>query len=277
MIPLVLSALGLCIVICVVSFVKGNRQQRVVATVTGTGLVALGVLVTATLSRSGDPALASAAYGHVAGRKVGRFLCAQYPGARMLVLTAPKGSMPDSEIEYHASLVQGLRVEARGKMELVRVLSLDGTCVADGRHSQQGIGSMHPNATPLLTPQNLEKILAPYAGSYDLVVTTLSLQPSASGSSDWDSSSPPKLVLLCSQVTGLRKMIEDRHVVGAVVFHPHYVLWPLKPPSDLDLAFNKRYLLITPGNVAEVAGLYPFLFDNGRPPTGGGVIPSNDK
>ena len=54
----------------------------------------------------------------------------------------------------------------------------------------------------------------------------------------------------------------------AVTFNPKATYDNQKPPSDLDEAFAKRYLLVTPETVEQTAKEFPNLFMGMMPPGG---------
>ncbi|MBT7188277.1 hypothetical protein HN911_13235 [Candidatus Bathyarchaeota archaeon] len=60
--------------------------------------------------------------------------------------------------------------------------------------------------------------------------------------------------------TAGKSPIAGKAIVAAVTYNPKAVYDPKPPPADLDAAFSKRYLLVTPDNVGQMAYQYGDLF-----------------
>jgi len=76
----------------------------------------------------------------------------------------------------------------------------------------------------------------------------------------WTMKKRPDLALASGSVYELKKAIAGKAIVAAVTYNPKAVYDEKPPPADLDAAFDKRYLLVTPDNVLTVAGEYGDLF-----------------
>jgi len=77
----------------------------------------------------------------------------------------------------------------------------------------------------------------------------------------WNISDPPKLAIIGpGSLHKLKNAIVQNYVAGVVTYRPRYDFEDRSVPKDLDEAFNKRFLLITPSNIDQIARQYENLF-----------------
>lgn len=75
-----------------------------------------------------------------------------------------------------------------------------------------------------------------------------------------DAKKRPHLALLNASIYPLKNALLQDIVAAAVVFSPVAVLDEKTPPSETKMAFDKRYILITPDNVQKIAEQFPNMF-----------------
>jgi hypothetical protein len=71
----------------------------------------------------------------------------------------------------------------------------------------------------------------------------------------------PKMALLLSNISMMKDMISEGVISAAVITRPKYVPGRDKLPKNVEAAFDKRYLLVTPENVKTVASDHPGIFN----------------
>ncbi len=70
----------------------------------------------------------------------------------------------------------------------------------------------------------------------------------------------PKFAMLTGDISRAQSLIKSGAVVAVVTYKPGIEFNDEAPPSDTKEAFDKRYILITPKNMAELAKKYKKLF-----------------
>lgn len=113
-----------------------------------------------------------------------------------------------------------------------------------------------------LTASLFDEMLAPYAGNVDTIIVTTALPMDAQHMKLWTLEPPPKVVLIggAGGSFDLKKALQTKAVVAVVHYNPRALYDAKPPPPDLDEAFAKRYLLITPENVEQMAAEFPEIF-----------------
>lgn len=118
-----------------------------------------------------------------------------------------------------------------------------------------------PGIEDMYNPENYNKALKPYLKKADVIVVLTQLPYQVERLSLWDMASPPKLALMPgSRLYELKKAIAKGYIVGAITFKPGGDYRDLKVPGDLEEAFDKRYVLVTPDNVEAMSSEYKNLF-----------------
>jgi len=211
------------------------------------------------------------AYMMVSTEKLGQYLAEKYPGSKALVIVAPTSTLVNQSNE---ALVKGLKEGMGGKVEIIKEIAPEVPKMnmpnmptmpanADGKT---------PKAPPMdpvammgppefwLTPAAMDSLIEPYIGKADLVITTIGLPMDMAKMKYWTWEKKPKMVLASGGIFSLKKAIEAQAVAAAVAYNPKSTFDNLAPPSNLEEAFNKRFVLITPDNIKEISTSIPELF-----------------
>ncbi len=220
-------------------------------------------------------------YQELAGEKVGRFLAQNYPGQNVVFLggfdySPITAELGEEYMPYNRAwevYLSGLKKGMGNNQVLVDVVQLPlpegairmidevkayaGDADVDMYDIMMGLESMYFTDSA----RAYNKALQPYLRKTDIVV--LFKWPYDSESLDlWRIQSPPKLVILSPQnmLPTLKNAIAKGDVIGTVTNRPGYEFEDRSIPGDLDEAFDKRFLFITPDNLAEIAAEYKNLF-----------------
>ncbi len=130
---------------------------------------------------------------------------------------------------------------------------------------------MDPMMEEQLTPERFNKILHEFP-DVDAVISTIGLPMEYQGLlvfsqkpyqefKDKHGKEPPALVLLDAYIYELKNSINGKQILAAVTYNPGADYRPDENvPKDYKEAFEKRYLLITPENVSEMATTHESLF-----------------
>jgi len=214
-------------------------------------------------------------YQEICGEKLGKYLAGKYADKKVVIITQPKMPMDsDSEVEQIPDpLLEGLRTGFGDSVTIIDEVSPElpkgmgepgmmGGMMAtpEGGAGGEDAGMMMPPMDSWFTPKAFDKIARRYKGRCDLIVTMMGL-PEAVGKMDfWELEKRPKVVVANGAVSMLKRYIKDGDVVAAISFNPGGSYDEHPPPEDLDEAFAKRYLLVTPENVDSIASQYGSLF-----------------
>jgi hypothetical protein len=228
------------------------------------------------------------AYTKVSTQKLGEHLAATYPGSKAIVLVNPQ--MPYTQQQSNV-LLEGLKAGLGNKITIVAEVApklpempnMPGMMPgmppppagAEGAESAAAVppGAPSPEMMMMmgpiefwLTAEKFDEMMAPYLDKCDMVITTIGLPMDVGRMKFWSLSSRPKMVVASGSILELKKAIEGKAVVAALTFNPKAKFDNERPPKKLDDAFAKRYILITPENVNQVAEEIPELFIQMPPP-----------
>ncbi len=206
-------------------------------------------------------------YQQVGGRKLGTYLAGRYPGARAVVIVEPPAGL--DELASGSRLVDGLRQGFGDSIEIVAEIAPEipgaaRSAFARDQRSPAGEKLMPGEVLPPLefwyTPHVFDGIVAQYRTRCDLIVSTIGLPMHAMEMRYWAMPDAPALALAGGSVYELESFIERGLVCAAVTYNPKAVYDEKAPPADLDEAFSKRYLLVTPDNVDDVTREHSDIF-----------------
>ncbi len=199
-----------------------------------------------------------------ASQRFGRYLAQQFPNARVVIIK-PYPYLHKEEVRQ--GMISGLTRELDGKMTIVKTVDpqlpdwvqlefekrLDQT-----RATEAEI----PNLNDWFTADHFDPILAEHATDCDIVISLAGLPEDSRRMTYWQRADRPKLALGFSMARLPARRIASGDIVAAVTYR-------LKTPADAELpqtddevvaAFNRRYHLVTPDNVAEKRAKQPRLF-----------------
>jgi hypothetical protein len=210
-------------------------------------------------------------YVEVSTEKLGQYLAEKYPGKKALLIVSPMAKINQANAD---ALTSGLKRGLDGKITIVAEVSPEPPKMPNMPAGPQG-KSMPPGAEMMmmgpiefwLTPEKFDAMLEPHLKNVDLVITTIGLPMEVGKLKFWQvKPQPPKMVIASGNISNLAEAIKAGYVAAAVTFNPKATYDNQKPPSNLDDAFSKRYLLVTPENVEQTVKEFPNLFMGMMPP-----------
>lgn len=123
-------------------------------------------------------------------------------------------------------------------------------------------GEVPMDADMYLTAERFDEIIESYS-DVDMVISTLGLPMDYRDMEFWRKKADerPQLVLVDAYVYDLKRAIEKEAIAAVVQYRPDAQYNPDEDvPEGVNEAFDKRYILITPENVAEMDTKYDGLF-----------------
>jgi hypothetical protein len=210
-------------------------------------------------------------YQKVSAQKLAMYLADKHAGAKALVVIQPTGGQ-----DRENPLVAGLKEGFGGKIEIVQVLEPEIPEEAKKMFAAEmppapeeggagGPGAGEEVVPPLeywFTPALFDKIAEDSKDQADMIITTIGLPQDPASMRFWAMDPRPKLAVVSGSVYKLKKAIKSGAIVGAVTYSPAAVYEDKPPPGDIDKAFDKRFILVTPENVDDVAAKHGDLFVN---------------
>ena len=200
--------------------------------------------VKALLAKGGKKGAATkqdANYARIRGLKLGAHLATIRPKARILLLMPPT---PEGGID--AALLAGLKAGLGEQATVVDTVTLERP--KDAKDDGWFTGEL------------LNARTEAFKGKVDLVVSGMGL-PAEGIQALWFWPSQVPVALAAGEISRLRRAIQAKLVIAAAAPDPEVIPDDWQPPQDLDAAFAKRYLLVTPENVQALAEKHPKLFE----------------
>jgi len=202
---------------------------------------------------------------------LGMYLGERFSGSKAVIIVEPQfGSAADPDSAASAQ-VDGLKEGFGGRIEIVaeispkipdsakNAFSQEMAPMAEGEGGPEG-GEMLPPLEFWFTGKLFDQLVTDNKDKCDLIITTIGLPMDLGAMKFWEMKDRPKLALASGSVYELKQAIKKGVIVGAVTYNPKAVYDEKPPPSDLDAAFDKRFLLVTPENVDTVAREHRDLF-----------------
>jgi hypothetical protein len=209
-------------------------------------------------------------YQQVAGRRLGMYLAAEYPGSRVLILSGP--NVNTRVVDREDPLTVGLKEEIAGKLPVVA--EVRPSIPADKQKAAvAGPGLPEEVAPPegMLPPMEFwftaavfDEVLSDYDGQYDLIVTAIGLPQDVGASEVLSGNSRPRIALLMGSIYDMREYFRKGLVVAAITYNPKAVYDGRPVPATVDEAFAKQFLLVTPETIQQQAVETPDLFRSGN-------------
>ena len=218
---------------------------------------------------------AQMAYLMVSTEKLGQYLAEKYPGSKAIVIVSP--TTPSTQQNNNA-LLDGLKQGMGGKIEILKEVAPEVPKMqmpnmpppppAGGKDSKLPAPPAMDEMMMMgpiefwLTPEKFDALIQPYIGKADLVITTIGLPMEVAKLKYWTWDKKPKMVIASGSIFELKKAFEACAVAAAVTYNPKAKYDNLPPPSKLEEAFEKRFILVTCDNIKDVSAKYPELFMN---------------
>jgi len=215
-------------------------------------------------------------YQKISGQKLGMLLAEKHNGAKAIIIVQP--SLSKDAASRPNAVVEGIKEGLGSKVTVVAEVA---PTIPESAKKQfmtemppppgQEGGPGAPGGDPAevvppmefwFTAELFDALVAKYKGQIDMVITTIGLPQEPGAMTFWNLQPRPKLAITGGSVYKLKKAIKSGAVVAAVTYNPKAVYDEKPPPSDLDKAFDKRFLLITPENLDKIAAEYGEVFGN---------------
>lgn len=228
---------------------KGDAWARPVAAVGG---ILTLVMAVSTMFRGADDEFdrgISQAWQQVQVEYLGHYLAEHHAGTDILLIHDP--SSPTNEMDQ---LLAAFEQQIAGNLQIVATITppqetddptLEGTIIP----------------MDMVSAEALDDLLNDYSG-YEMIVSLCGLPMDYQDLELWrlPANKRPTLALVNGPIYELKKAIDLGLVVAGVAWKPDSGFELVYPPEDLQAAFDSRYLLVTPNNLAEVESTYPNLF-----------------
>lgn len=243
---------------------RGDRRGNVVA------IVAAAVGVVAALGHglglfSEPPPVhqRERAYEHIAGQRVGVYVAEQKPGARVVVIAPFEHYVYERRRQaLLVGLTEGLGDAVTVTATVEPPLPPDVRAAYEAYGEGEGEGDEEfPPIDAWFTVDYFDNLLAEHAGDADVVISLAGLPTGAAKLAFWDRADRPVIV----SVFGPSPVLGDRIASGdvlAAVKDRLSATYTGEMPEDFDLvaAFNRRFVMVTAENLAEVREQSPRLF-----------------
>lgn len=217
------------------------------------------------------------AFTKVEGQYLGKHLAEKYNGAKVLLIVNPTiPGMPEQDNTLLEAIKEGMgsavTIVAEVAPEIPKNMLPPEMPGAPGGAAPGGKDAP-PMPPPMmmgpmdmwLTPEAFNKMIKPHAGKYDMLITMIGLPMQSQNLDIWKAKPPPKVVIASGMIQEFKAHIANKFIVACLTFNPKAVNDDKGPSGKLDEDFNKRYLLITPENVTQVATDNPMLFIDMQP------------
>lgn len=181
-------------------------------------------------------------------RKLGQYLAENHAGANVIIINDPfnDGSRPNPMLE-------GLKEGMGNALNIVAEVAPIPPIVEDPEGPE---GEMVAPMETWYTARSMDDIIKKTGAEYDMLITCIGLP--LGGLSRLKGK---KVAIAGGSVYEFGAAIQGKVVVAAVTYKPDAIYDDKPIPSDKEEAFNKRYLLVTPDNLMEVASKYGELFE----------------
>lgn len=203
-------------------------------------------------------------YQEIAGQKIGRMLAEKYPDGHALVLA------PSRDVGHHQV---GLEREIRNRLSM-EVVAFDYRAAYRNMMEEQGIPAeefdesmayMGPeDVSMMMNAQLMDELIRQAGQTPDVIVNLLGLPYDYENMRFWRTRNHPPMVIASTMgymgMGDLADRIARGHISALVIRNPEAGFDLDNIPRDIDEAFNKRYILVTPDNVDEISSQYPDLF-----------------
>ncbi len=196
-------------------------------------------------------------FARAATEKLGMHLAEKHAGGKALVLTFPAVYGEDLTND---AMMEGLKKGLNGKVEII-VEKIQPELPPGAKPTDQNADMYAAPMEAWFTPERFDKLVQPYIGKVDLLITFQGLPMEPGKLKFWNMKPLPKVVLAGGSIAEFRKAIEQGVVIAAVTTNPK-ANFELRPKSDVNKTFELRYLLITPENLGSMAGDYKGLFNS---------------
>jgi len=204
------------------------------------------------------------AYAEISTHKLGAYLGEKFAGSDAVVIVPIDFGVPnESAVAQLRGLKEGLGTDVEIVAEVSPELSEEFKQMMEQapEGAEMPYMGMAPMMDMMIRAEQFNKIFKEEAKGVDLVITLVGLPMDLENLICWKMSDPPKLAVYSAmQVPRLKEAIKQDYVSALIAYRPDPDMEQKDIPDDMEEAFAKRYLLITPENVEEYAAKYEMLF-----------------
>ncbi|OPZ31721.1 MAG: hypothetical protein BWZ02_00049 [Lentisphaerae bacterium ADurb.BinA184] len=216
------------------------------------------------------------AYERISTKKLGTYLAEKFSGGKALVIKSVE-FMPQQAVDprFEAQMA-GLKEGLGEAVEIGAVVSPEipeeykkymESMPKGPEGEDMGYAMMGPMMDTMLQAKDFNKLIKEMPEGTNLIISLIGLPMDLNNLSLWTMKNAPKLVLVSAMnLPQLQEAIREGYVTAMLTYRPDPDMQDPSIPKDPEAAFNKRYLLVTPENVQELAGQYPMLFPQMQPP-----------
>ncbi len=221
-------------------------------------------------------------YNRVAGYILGKYLSEKFPQAKVLLVV---DKIPGQEI--YNQQISGLKEGFGGKLNIVAedmplppveptatetdpgtgevAQSADAPAPAPATPSEWAPASEMMSLRETMKASDFDAMLQKHKDC-NLVITMIGLPMNVHEMTFWTEEETPenpkaKIAVMNGDVYRLMGAIQNNLVCAAVTYSPNAVFDERTPPSEMQKAFDKRYLLVTPDNIEQINTTFPGLFE----------------
>ncbi len=206
-------------------------------------------------------------YQQAAGEVLGKYLASEFQGKKAVVLAMPVN--PGQQAQPNM-MVEGLRkglgsavtitdvIRPEIPEEIKKQFMVPPPPGAEGEGMEMSAIDMVP-IEEWFNAGMLDRIMKQNS-NVDLVITTMGLPMDVFQATFWRDKNAPKLVVASGSIYELKGAIKAGRVAAAIAYNPEAKYEPKMAKGTLDEIFDKRFILVTPKNVDEVAGKHQGLF-----------------
>ncbi len=192
-------------------------------------------------------------YQSVGFKFFGQELAKRHPGAKILVIRGRSSQESEMGIAKMAGFEEGLA----GKCEIVGIEPVMETM--EMMMSPEMTGEPEDMQEEMYSAELLEKLIKQNPAA-NMIVSFVGLPEGWQKLELWrDPEKRPKLALANAYIYELKPVIEQGFI-STVLHHKPTRFDSKEPPADDQMAFDKRFLLITPENANELGEQYSRLF-----------------
>ncbi|MBN2450396.1 MAG: hypothetical protein JXR77_08400 [Lentisphaeria bacterium] len=210
-------------------------------------------------------------YQEIGGEKLAGYLAEKFPGSKVLLLAEPTLGTGQPKVN---PMVKGFKDAAGGKLTIVaeirpeipadKAKAFQAESPMESGMEGSDMAEMMPPLEYWYNAKIFDELLGKQS-DFDILVTTIGLPQDARNSKLLkDKAQRPKIAILNGSIYDLKGAFTPDMLVAAITYNPKAEYDDKAVPRNLDEAFNKRFLLVTPENIAQIASQAPDLFRSGR-------------
>ena len=193
-----------------------------------------------------------AVYARSAAYTLGKTLAELSPGAKVLYIVARLNGNSGNGIQQ--KMIESFKEGCGSTITEIKIVT---------PYKTEPLNNMP--MMEMFTAKKFNKLLSANK-EYNLIVTTIGLPHDPENMTIWKTfeKTPeicPKFAFLNSSPPKLASLIESNFIKAIVTFKPK-ADYEKAASSDIQEAFNTRYLLITKGNLKQIEQKYPSIFKN---------------